>query len=66
MGIAVLQEGRLATFHKSRFQAAKRSDMCSAMLQQVRFIDDQDLCFQCSKSLDMGSDDMKGFQFSDA
>ena len=39
------QTGRLATSQKSRFQAAKRSDMCSAMLQKVRFSDSQETRF---------------------
>ena len=66
MGIAVLQEGRLATFHKSRFQAAKRSDMCSAMLQQVRFIDDaQESRFQAANRSEKCSAVMKGLPFGD-
>ena len=44
----------------------KLTVMCSAMLQKVRFIDDHDLCFQCSKILDMYSDYMKRIRFADA
>ena len=40
--------------------------MRSAMLQQVRFTDDQNLRFQCSKNLDMYSDYMKRIRFADA
>ena len=39
--------------------------MCSAMLQKVRFIDDHDVLFQCSKNLDMYSDYMKRIRFAD-
>ena len=39
--------------------------MCSAMLQ-VRFTDDHELRFQCSKNLDMYSDYMKRIRFADA
>ena len=39
--------------------------MCSAMLQQVRYTDDHDLRFQCSKNLDMYSDYMKRIRFAD-
>ena len=40
--------------------------MCSAMLQQVRYTNDHDLRFQCSKNLDMYSDYMKRIRFADA
>ena len=40
--------------------------MRSAMLQEVRFTDDHDLRFQCSKNLDMYSDYMKRIRFADA
>ena len=40
--------------------------MCSAMLQQVRFTDYEDLSVQCSKSLDMCIDDMKRLRFAAA
>ena len=40
--------------------------MRSAMLQEVRFTDDHDLRFRCSKNLDMYSDYMKRIRFADA
>ena len=49
------QRGRLATYHKSRFQAAKRSNMSSAILQKVRFADVQESRFQAFKCSSMGS-----------
>ena len=65
MVIAVLQEDRLATLQKSRFQAAKRSDTCSAMLQQVRFTDVQELRVQDSKRPYIGSAVLLGVRFAD-
>ena len=43
------QRGRFATSQKSRFQAAKCSNMSSAILQEVRFADVQESRFQASK-----------------
>ena len=43
------QRGRLATSQKSRFQAAKISNMSSAILQKDRFADVQESRFQASK-----------------
>ena len=47
------QIGRLATSQKSRFQAAKCSNMSSAILQVVRFADVQESRFQAAKCSNM-------------
>ena len=59
MGIAVLQRGSISYFTEIAFQSVKRTDMCSEMLQQVRFTDDHELRLECSKNFDMYSDYMK-------
>ena len=55
MGNAVQQDGRLATFQESCFQAAKRSDMNSIILEGGRFSDAQDFRFQTADRSDMFS-----------
>ena len=45
----------LATSQKSRFQAAKRSNMSSAILKEGQFADVQESCFQGAKRSNMGS-----------
>ena len=47
--------GRLATSQKSRFQAAKCSNMSSAILQKVRFADVQESRFQAVKRSNMSN-----------
>ena len=46
MGSAMMQDGRFADAQKSRFQAAKRSNMSSSILQEIRFADIHELRFQ--------------------
>ncbi len=53
--------GSISYFKEIAFKSAKRSDMCRGMLQKVRYTDDHDLRFQCSKNLDMYSDYMNQF-----
>ncbi len=47
--------GRLATSQKSRFQAAKRSSIRSAILQEGRFADVQESRFQAVKRSNMSN-----------
>ena len=49
------QIGRLTTSQKSFFQAAKSSNISSAILQEVRFDDVQESRFQGAKCSNMGS-----------
>ncbi len=60
------QRGRLATSQKSCFQAAKCSNMSSAILQEDRFADVQESRFQASKRWDMGSAKLHDCRFADA
>ena len=49
-----MQEYRLATLQKPRFQTAKRLNMSSDILQEGRFTDVQESCFQGAKCSNMG------------
>ena len=54
MSSAFLLQDRFADSRESRFQAAKRSNMSSAiMLQDVRFADVQESRFRCAKRSSM-------------
>ncbi len=53
MSSAIQLEVRFADAQESRFQAAKRSNMSSANLQQDRFVDVQESRFQCAKRSNM-------------
>ena len=49
MSSSILQESRLADVQESRFQAAKRSNMCSSIQQEDRFADAQESRFHAAK-----------------
>ena len=49
MGSAVQQWGWFADAQESRFQAAKISEMCSAVMKGLRFADTQESCFEAWK-----------------
>ena len=65
MGCAELQVCLFADCREWRFQAAKRSYMSSAILQDGRLADPQRLRFQAAKHSDMGSAVQQGGRFSD-
>ena len=49
------QSGRLATSQKSRFQAAKRSNMSCTIQQEDRFADAQESRFHAAKRSNMSN-----------
>ena len=50
---------------ESRFQAANRSEICSAVSQGCWFVDAQEMRIQVAKRSDMGNAVMKGLRFAD-
>ena len=65
MVCSALLSGRFADFKKSRFQASKRSDMSSALLDGGRSAYIHEFCFQTSKRSDMTCVDLQVCQFAD-
>ena len=59
MGFSSLLCGRFADSQESRFQASKRSNMCSAVLVDDRSADIQEFCFQAAKRSDMNCVEMQ-------
>ena len=56
----------LSDYQEWRFQAAKRSDMISAIMQEGRFADPQRLRFQAANRSEIGTAILQGGRFSDA
>ena len=66
MGCSALLYGRFADYQESRFQASKRSNMCSADLEVGRFADIYEVCFQASKHSEMDCVEVQGGLFVDS
>ncbi len=57
--------GRFADIQESRFQASKRSNKCSALLEGSRFADIHEFSFQAAKRSDMDCFELQGRLFAD-
>ncbi len=57
--------GRFADSQISRFQASKRSNMGSAVLEGCRSADIHEFCFQAAKRTDMDCVELRGGLFAD-
>ena len=62
----MLQDGRFADAQKSRFQAAKRSNMSSTIQQEDRFADTQESCFHAAKRSNMSNSVLLGCRLPDS
>ena len=51
---------------ESRFQSAKRSEMCSSVMKGLRFADNQESCFKAWKRSHMGSSALLCGRFADS
>ncbi len=65
MACSVRLCGRFADSHESRFQASKRSNMISTVLEGVHSADIHEFCIQATKRSDMDCVEQQGCLFAD-
>ena len=65
MSCSALLCGRFADSQESRFQASKRSNMSSAVLEGVHSADIHEFCIQATKRSDMDCVELQGCLFAD-